>query len=35
MTAKPLLSSVAFWDVDMQKLEYEANAQFVIEKVMN
>lgn len=35
MTAKPLLSPVAFWDVDMQKLDYEANAQFVIEKVMN
>lgn len=35
MTAEPLLSPVAFWDVDMHKLDYEANARFVIEKVMN
>ncbi len=32
---KPILSPTAFWDVDMQTLDYEKNARFVIEKVMN
>lgn len=31
----PNLSPTAFWDVDVQRLDYEANARFVIEKVMN
>ncbi|AKD56834.1 DUF6922 domain-containing protein [Spirosoma radiotolerans] len=36
MTApRPNLSSIAFWDVDMQKLNYNDNARFVIEKIMN
>ncbi|GAB4029009.1 DUF6922 domain-containing protein [Spirosoma gilvum] len=35
MTSHPNLSPTAFWDVDMQKLDYEVNAQFIIEKVMN
>ena len=29
------LSPIAFWDVDMQNLDYERNAHFIIEKVMN
>ena len=32
---RPVLSKTAFWDVDMQTLDYERNARFVIEKVMN
>lgn len=32
---KPALSPTAFWDVDMQSLDYEKNARFIIEKVMN
>lgn len=35
MTTRPNLSKTAFWDVDMQTLDYETNARFVIEKVMN
>ena len=35
MTNSPNLSPTAFWDVDRQTLDYEANARFVIEKVMN
>lgn len=35
MTTTPNLSPVAFWDVDMQTLDYESNARFVIEKVIN
>ena len=31
----PDLSGTAFWDVDMKSLDYERNARFVIEKVMN
>ena len=31
----PTLSPTAFWDVDMQSLDYEKNARFIIEKVMN
>lgn len=32
--AKPQLSKQAFWDVDMEKIDYEKNARFVIEKVI-
>ncbi len=32
---KPNLSPTAFWDVDMPSLDYEKNARFIIEKVMN
>lgn len=35
MTNRPNLTPTAFWDVDMTTLDYEANARFVIEKVMN
>ncbi|WP_168207713.1 hypothetical protein [Spirosoma sp. KCTC 42546] len=35
MTTSPNLSPTAFWDIDMQSLDYETNARFVIEKVMN
>ncbi len=35
MTNRPNLSPTAFWDVDMKTLDYEVNARFVIEKVMN
>lgn len=33
--AKPILSATAFWDVDTQTIDYDKNARFVIEKVMN
>ena len=32
---KPLLSKQAFWDVDMDKIDYEKNAAHVIEKVVD
>jgi hypothetical protein len=35
MINHPNLSPTAFWDVDRQSLDYEANSRFVIEKVMN
>ncbi|AUD04392.1 DUF6922 domain-containing protein [Spirosoma pollinicola] len=36
MTApKPHLSPTAFWDINMAAIDYETNARFVIEKVMN
>lgn len=35
MTNRPNLSPTAFWDVNRQTLDYEANARFVIKKVMN
>ncbi len=35
MTNVPNLSPTAFWDINVQTLDYEANARFVIEKVMN
>ena len=35
MIDQPNLSPTAFWDVDMQTLDYEVNARFIIEKVMN
>lgn len=31
---KPILSRQAFWDVDMEKIDYEKNARYVIEKVI-
>ena len=30
---KPILSKQAFWDVDMDSIDYEKNALYVIEKV--
>ena len=30
---KPILSKQAFWDVDMDKIDYEKNAVFIIERV--
>jgi hypothetical protein len=32
---KPVLSKQAFWDVDMDKIDYEKNARHVIEKVID
>jgi|SRR5476651_994021 len=32
---KPVLSKQAFWDVDMDKIDYEKNAKFVIVKVFD
>jgi hypothetical protein len=32
---KPILSKQAFWDVDMEKIDYEKNARHVIEKVID
>jgi hypothetical protein len=31
---KPVLSKQAFWDVDMDKIDYKANAVHVVEKVI-
>lgn len=31
---KPQLSKQAFWDVDMDKIDYEKHARFVVEKVI-
>ncbi len=31
---KPILSKQAFWDVDMDKINYEKNAAHVVEKVI-
>jgi hypothetical protein len=31
---KPVLSKQAFWDVDMEKIDYEKNAVHVVEKVI-
>jgi hypothetical protein len=31
---KPALSKQAFWDVDMEKIDYEKNARHVVEKVI-
>ncbi len=31
---KPVLSKQAFWDVDMDKIDYEKNARHVVEKVI-
>lgn len=32
--SKPILSKQAFWDVDMDKIDYQKNARFVVEKVI-
>ena len=31
---KPILSKQAFWDVDMEKIDYQKNARHVVEKVI-
>jgi hypothetical protein len=31
---KPILSKQAFWDVDIEKINYEKNARYVVEKVL-
>ncbi len=33
--AKPDLSKTAFWDVDMEALDFEADSLFMMGKVMN
>lgn len=32
---KPVLSKQAFWDVDMDKIDYEKKAGYVIEKIID
>jgi len=32
---KPQLSKQAFWDVDMDSIDYEKHARYVMEKVIN
>ena len=32
---KPELSKQAFWDVDMEKIDYKKHARYVIEKVID
>ena len=32
---KPILSKQAFWDIDMDKIDYEKNAGHIIEKVVD
>lgn len=32
---KPILSKQAFWDVDMDSIDYQKNARFVISKVFD
>jgi hypothetical protein len=32
---KPVLSKQAFWDVDMEKIDYKKNARFVMAKVID
>lgn len=32
---KPALSKQAFWDVDMDNIDYEKHARYVIEKVVD
>jgi len=34
-TIKPDISSLAFWDVDFEKINFEKNSLFVMEKVLN
>lgn len=34
-TTQPTLSSTAFWDVAFDTLDYEADSQFVMNKVFN
>jgi hypothetical protein len=31
---KPFLSKQAFWDIDMEKIDYQKNARHVVEKVI-
>jgi hypothetical protein len=31
---KPTLSKQAFWDVDMDKIDYEKNARYIVEKII-
>ncbi len=31
---KPILSKQAFWDVDMDKIDYKKNARYIVEKVI-
>ncbi len=31
---KPVLTKQAFWDVDMNNIDYEKHARFVVEKVI-
>lgn len=33
MSSKPILARRIFWDVDFDKLDYDAKASFVIERV--
>jgi hypothetical protein len=33
-TGKPILSKQAFWDVDMDKIDYQKNGAHVVEKVI-
>ncbi|WP_440590446.1 DUF6922 domain-containing protein [Nibrella viscosa] len=35
MAELPAFSPVPFWDVNMQQIDYERNARFVVEKVLN
>ncbi|WPV00355.1 hypothetical protein SNE26_01070 [Mucilaginibacter sp. cycad4] len=32
---KPILSKQAFWDVDMDSIDYQKHARYVIEKVVD
>lgn len=32
---KPALSKQAFWDVDMNSIDYDKHARYVIEKVID
>ena len=32
---KPILSKQAFWDVDMDKIDYKKHARYVMEKVID
>lgn len=32
---KPDISSLAFWDVDFEKINFQKNSLFVMEKVLN
>ena len=34
MPDKPIISKQAFWDVDLNSIDYEKNARFVVEKVL-
>lgn len=34
-STKPDISSLAFWDVDFEKINFQKNSLFVMEKVLN